>query len=376
MTRDASLVAALAARTEEMLGSLEEIVDAESPSGDTAATGRCASVVAEVGEEVLGLAPEVVHADDRMHLRWHFGSPAQILILGHFDTVWPRGTLRRWPFSVTDGEATGPGVFDMKAGLVQGLYGLAQLGEPDGIEVLLTSDEEIGSPTSRELIEEAARGTRAVLVLEPSHNGALKVARKGGGRYSIHISGKASHAGLAPERGVNALVELAHQVVAIQKVARPETGTTITPTMATAGVTANTVPAAAVIELDVRAPTAIELERVDSELKALQPVLDGASIDIRGAINRLPLERTQSEPLFAIANDVAATLGLPGLDAAEVGGGSDGNFTAALGIPTLDGLGAVGDGAHAEGEHVVVAAMAERAALVAALAAHLRDGQS
>ncbi|MFN2526057.1 MAG: M20 family metallopeptidase [Actinomycetota bacterium] len=370
---DRAFVAKLAGRTDDMLRALEELVEAESPSKDASALGRCASVLAEVGEAALGAAPEALHSDGYLHLRWRWGTRPAVLILGHFDTVWPQGTLRRWPFAIDDGMATGPGVFDMKAGLVQGLYGLGELDDRTGIEVLLNSDEEIGSPTSRQLIEDAARSARFVLVLEPSFNGALKVARKGGARFSIQIAGKASHAGLDPERGVNALVELAHQIVAIQRIARPEEGTTITPTLATAGTSPNTVPATAVIELDVRAPTALELERVDRELKALQPVLSGAAVDVHGGIDRLPLERTQSLPLFELAGEVAADLGLPRLSAAEVGGGSDGNFTAALGVPTLDGLGAVGDGAHAEGEHIVVAAMAERAALVAALAARLRS---
>ncbi|HEX2241404.1 MAG TPA: M20 family metallopeptidase [Actinomycetota bacterium] len=371
--RGPALISGLADRTDEMLRALEELVEAESPSHDLAAVARCGSVLAELGGAALGSAPEPLHADGNMHLRWRWGTRTTVLILGHFDTVWPQGTLMRWPFSVADGRATGPGIFDMKAGLVQGLFGLAQLDDLDGIELLFNSDEEIGSPTSRKLIEDSARDARAVLVLEPSYNGALKVARKGGGHYSIHISGKASHAGLDPERGVNALVELAHQVVAVQQIARPDTGTTITPTLATAGTSSNTVPASAVVHLDVRARTAAELARVDRELSSLQPVLAGSSIDVDGSINRLPLERAQSESLFAIANEVAADLGLPGFESAEVGGGSDGNFTAALGVPTLDGLGAVGDGAHAEGEHVVVSKMAERAALVASLVDRLRE---
>jgi glutamate carboxypeptidase len=214
---------------------------------------------------------------------------------------------------------------------------------------------------------------RAVLVLEPSADGALKVARKGGAMYRIAVRGLAAHAGLEPERGVNALVEMAAHVLAVAALADPAAGTTVTPAVAAAGTTANTVPAAAYFSVDARAWNADELDRVDRAVRALAPIAPGAAVEIDGGIDRPPLEHAASRDLFARARAHAEALGLEPLTGAEVGGGSDGNLTAALGIPTLDGLGAVGGGAHADDEYVVVDRMPERAALVAALVAELID---
>lgn len=357
----------------DMLESLRLLVEAESPSSDAAATSACAKLVSQLGERLLGTGPEWLLVDGRVHLRWSFGERVRVLLLGHFDTVWPLGTLDRWSFGVQGDRATGPGAFDMKAGIVQGLFALAACGDPSGVRILLTSDEETGSHSSEELIQDAARDVGAVLVLEPSAAGALKTARKGVGGFRLRVHGRASHAGLDPEAGINALVELAHHVLEIQALASPEQGTTVVPTLASAGTTDNTVPAEAQVDINARAWTMDELRRVQNSLRHLTPLERGARLDVEVRHLRPPLEASASARLFELANSLAAELGLEGLDGVAVGGGSDGNITAALGIQTLDGLGAVGDGAHAEGEHVLVSKMPERAALVAALIQAIRS---
>jgi len=371
-------VEALRGRRDEMVAALRALVEAESPSADRDALAACARELGALGRTVLGTGPERLVAGGRTHLRWRFGSATRVLLLCHYDTVWPLGTLATWPFSVSDGVATGPGSFDMKAGLVQGLFALASLDDRDGVTLLATSDEEIGSVTSRELIEAEASSALAALVLEPSAgpDGALKVARKGVATYEVEVRGKAAHAGLEPEKGTNALVELAHQVLGLERLARPELGTTVTPTVASAGTTQNTVPAGSRFRVDVRAVSPEEQERVDRDLKRLEPVVPGARLAVRGRPNRPPLHESASAELFAQASKLAAELGLAELDSAAAGGGSDGNFTAGIGVPTLDGLGAVGGNPHALDEHVVLAAMPERAALVAALADALRAESS
>jgi glutamate carboxypeptidase len=367
-------LAALRRRTDEMTDDLAALVGVESPSEDLAALAASADAVADVGSRLLGQAPERVEVDGRPHLRWRFGPEPRIVLLGHHDTVWPVGTLARWPFSVDrgTGTATGPGAFDMKAGIVIGFHALATLDRLDGLEVIVNADEEVGSQTSRALIERAATGARAAFVLEPAGGGAYKTARKGTGMYTFEVQGRAAHAGLEPEKGINALVEMSHLVLALEAIARPAVGTTVTPTVAAGGTTTNTVPARARLEIDVRVSEPGEAERVDEEIKAMATTHPGARLVVRGGPNRPPLPPTSSATLFARARRVADGLGLGPLKSVEVGGASDGNLTAAVGCPTLDGMGAVGDGAHAEGEHVVLAALAERAALVAALVDDLR----
>ena len=356
----------------EMVDLLAALVAAESPSAEPDAVAACARLVAEAGAGLLGEKPEEIVVDGRTHLRWRFGAgPTRVVLVGHVDTVWPRGTIDRWPFSVTDGVATGPGAFDMKAGIVQLLHALARVEDRDGVTVLLTADEELGSPTSRALIEDTARGALAALILEPSAGGSLKTARKGVSNYEVVARGRAAHAGLEPEKGANAAVEIAHVVVGLAALAVPDLGTTVTPTVLQGGTATNVVPAEASVQVDVRAATAAEQERVDAALHRLQASVAGVTLEVRGGPNRPPLPTTSSAPLFARARRLAAGLGLAPLDAVEVGGGSDGNFTAAIGVPTLDGLGAVGGGAHAEGEHVVLAAMPERVALLAGLVTDL-----
>ena len=375
---DPDLLDTLRASAPAMAEQLGDLVTAESPSDDLELLARCAERVAALGALLLRRDPERVEADGRVHLRWHLGDPhaaPAVVLIGHYDTVWPAGTIARFPFAVdSSGRATGPGAFDMKAGIVQMFHAVSALGAAGGVTCLLTADEEIGSPTSRRLIEETARGARAALILEASAAGDLKIARKGTSMYDLHVAGRAAHAGLEPEKGANATVELAHQVLAIAALARPDLGTTVTPTVAAAGTTTNTVPAAATLSIDVRASVVDEQERVDAALRELRPVVEGTTLRLDGGPNRPPFQSSSSSALLARARDAAARLDLQLPSGVAVGGGSDGNFTAAIGVPTLDGLGAVGDGAHAEGEYVVLGAMPERAALLAVLVADLLAG--
>lgn len=347
---------------------IRRLVTCESPSADLAAVARSADVVAAIGAELLGSAPERTVVGGVTHLRWSFGATTRALLVTHHDTVWPLGTAARLPFAVDGGILRGPGCFDMKAGLAMALHALAAVQDREGVTLLVTGDEEVGSPHSRALIEETARGARAALVLEASADGgAWKSERKGVALYEVEIVGRAAHAGLEPERGVNATVELAHVVRRVAALGDVDAGTSVTPTRAEAGTTTNTVPAAARLWIDVRARTAAELERVDRELRALAPVDPDAVIRIHGGINRPPLERRMSADLVALATRTAERIGLPPIADVAVGGASDGNFTAGVGTPTLDGLGAVGAGAHAEHEHVVVAELVPRTRLLTEL---------
>lgn len=355
-----------------MKEALEALVAAESPSSDP-------DLCAEAGRvlyRVVGREPDEVAVEGgREHYVWRWPGAPRIVLIGHIDTVWPAGTLARWPFAVDGDRATGPGCYDMKAGLVvaaEALRLLDERGALAGVTVVVNSDEELGSLTSRALIEREAAGARAALVLEGGIDGALKVGRKGVGMYEVRVEGRAAHAGLEPERGVNALVEAAHQTIAIAALGDSAAGTTVTPTMAAAGTARNVVPAAAAIDVDVRVRNLAESERVHVALRALAPVLDGARIAVEGGLNRPPLERATAEGLYMLACEVGEAMGFRP-DAIEVGGGSDGNFTAAMGIPTLDGLGGDGGGAHAEGEWVSLASLPVRARLVAGMIERLRS---
>lgn len=364
-------LAALRARSPQLVSELEALVAVESPSHDPAATAAALDVVDDLALSLLGSRCQRYDAGGRVHLCWSGGGATKVVLIAHVDTVWPLGTTARWPFDVRQGRATGPGAFDMKAGLVQGLHALSLLPDLDGVRLLVTTDEELGSPTSRALVEATAAGAVAALVLEPSAAGAVKSARKGVSLYELVVHGRAAHAGLEPERGVNAALELSHQLLALHAVADQARGTTVTPTLVRAGTTTNTVPSLASAGIDVRAATDEEQARVDRALRASVPVLPGARLELRGGPNRPPLPPAASTALVHRARQLAAAIGLPPLLDVHVGGGSDGNFTAGVGVPTLDGLGAVGDGAHAEGEYVVVDAMPERAALVHALVGEL-----
>lgn len=380
-----------------MLADLEALVRCESYSADHAALARSAEAVGALGTRLLGTAPESIVIDGVTHLRWVFGTP-RVLLVGHHDTVWPTGSLEARPWSVTAGIARGPGVLDMKAGLVQMFHALASLRTLDGVCVLVNGDEEIGSPTSRELIEEAARGSAASFVLEASgdRDGSLKTARKGSSRYEVTVHGRAAHAGLEPEKGVNAAVEAAHQVLAIAGIGAAVAGgagstgvpggtgatgvagdsaatgggagtSTVTPTLLSAGSTRNTVPARARIGVDVRVPTSAAQDHIDTLLRGLTPRTPGARLEIQDIGGRPPMEPGASAELFALASRIARELGQGPLRGIAVGGVSDGNCTAAVGCPTLDGLGAVGAGAHADDEYVEVASMIPRSRLLAEL---------
>lgn len=368
------MVDSLRRRLPEMVEALEALVSAESPSADPKACESCASVADGIALQTIGRAAERLDVHGRTHLRWRFGEQPRVLLVGHLDTVWPLGTVARWPFGISGEQASGPGVFDMKAGVVQLLFALALVGEGrglDGVTIVLTTDEEIGSPTSRALLAEEARGVRAVLIPEPSFDGALKTERKGVALYRLEAVGRAAHAGLDPEHGINAALEISRQILDLAELADPASGTTITPSLVAAGTAANTVPASAVAHFDIRFATREEAERVAAGFAAVQPSISGATTSVEQETFVPPLERSSSEALFELAKRLQGELGLPELREASVGGGSDGNHIAALGVPTLDGLGAVGDHAHGEGEFVVVPAMAERAALLAALVTEL-----
>ena len=364
----AQLRANLDSRTAQMLEHVKQFVNIESPSNEPELLQISAEFLAKVMTEVLGKAPEIIASDKGPHVHWKGSNETKVLIVGHHDTVFQKGTVAKRGFSIDGDIARGPGIFDMKAGIIQAIYGLSEIREAYHAEILITADEEIGSYASRALIEERAKATGNVLVFEPSGNGdALKIARKGVGTFRVDIAGRASHAGLEPEKGINALVELAAQVQKIVAIAMPEIGTTVTPTIASAGTTENVVPAAAQITVDVRVNVLSEKARVESALDALQPTLSGATINVSGSINRPPMHESASTKLYAVAQSVAQDIGITDLQGIAVGGGSDGNFTAAIGVPTLDGLGACGGGAHADSEYIKVSKMGERAALAAAI---------
>jgi glutamate carboxypeptidase len=259
----ASAFDATAFSLDAMLDDLRTLVEIESPSLDLPALQASAEAVAALIERHLGGSAELVESPVGPHVHWSGGGEPKVLLLGHHDTVFPIGTLASRPFAVADGRATGPGVFDMLAGIVQAIHGLAALDDRSGVELLLSADEEIGSGDSRSLIEDRARACGAVLVLEPSADGgALKTGRKGCGTFDVVVRGRAAHAGLEPEKGVNSLVEVAHQVLAINAMGRPEVGTTVTPTVANVGTADNVVPAEGRIKVDVRVESAAEQDRV------------------------------------------------------------------------------------------------------------------
>ena len=357
----------------QVLSDIEAIVNIESPSRNASQVAKSAAMLESIIQRVALRSSVLVDSDVGPHVLVPARGAARILLLGHHDTVHPMGTLAARPFS-NDGKALrGPGVFDMAAGIAQAIYAMAILEssgvDTSGIEMLWTADEEIGSSTSRALIEERAQSlgkNGAVLVLEPSANdGALKIARKGTGTFDVRITGRASHAGLEPEKGINALLELAHQVQRISTFGNAELGTTVTPTVASAGTTDNTVPAEAHVLVDARVVVPEEKIRVEKLMSSLVPVVPGASISVSGSLHRPPMHSSMSEELFALAVESQRAVNGESINGVSVGGGSDGNFTAALGVRTLDGLGAVGGGAHGEKEHVVVESIAPRIALLA-----------
>jgi glutamate carboxypeptidase len=368
----------LRGRQRAMVEQLGALVQTETPSEDLQACRAGAGRIREIASLLIDEVPEEVVIEGRTHLRWHWPTdgPTRVLLLGHFDTVWPLGTVDGWPASTQRSVFSGPGCFDMKAGIVQLLHAVSTLEDRSGIEILLTSDEEIGSQSSRALIEAAARRSTATLVFEPSQDGAPKIGRKGAATYQLEIKGRAAHAGLEPEKGANALVAAAMLICDVTSLARIEAGTTVTPTFARAGSASNVIPALARVDLDVRASEGEELDRVDRELRALTTRIPDTQLTVGGGPSRPPMLTRQAARLAALATDAASRLGLRLPAGVVVGGASDGNFTAAVGCPTLDGLGAVGGGAHAAGEWVDIESIPERAAMAAELVESLRSGSS
>lgn len=375
------LLSWLREREPAMVRLLGKMVEIESPSHDKAAVDRFGAMIAS--EWKLRAARTRLlrqrNFGDHVHAEFWLGRgrPAgQFLVLGHLDTVYPVGTLAQTPFRVARGRAWGPATFDMKGGHAIALFAVdalraLRLPMRKKIIFLWTSDEEIGSTVSRSAIETAARQSDAVFVLEPAFgsDGRLKTERKGVGEVELIVTGRSAHAGIDPERGVNAVHELALQIARLRKLNDPRRGITVQANIIAGGTTTNVVAEHARALIDVRLARAADARTLNRKLHALRPILRGARIEVRGGINRPPMERTpESRALFLHAQELGRQMGIR-LGEASTGGGSDGNFTAALGIPTLDGLGAVGDGAHSPREHVVIRSLPERAALLAGLLA-------
>lgn len=363
-------------KKETMYGYLKGIVEKESHSYDKGSLDILADWIAKTFEELTGGKSEIISNEKYgNHVRGEFGEgEEQILILAHFDTVWPKGTLEKIPFRMIDGVAHGPGVFDMKGGLIQGLFALHALKDlglklDKKVVFFFDADEEIGNPSSREIIEKEATRSDVVFVLEPgmSKVGSIKTSRKGVGIFKIEVTGIPAHAGIDPDVGKSAIEELAHQTLYLHSLTDLELGTTLNVGKVNAGTASNVIAEKAYAEVDLRVKTKEEYERVLPLILNLQPKIDGVKVEVSGGINRWPLERTeQVAEMFKKAKQIAkSNLGLE-LTEMETGGGSDGNLTAPF-APTLDGLGAVGDGAHANHEYLVLDKMTERSALLALL---------
>jgi glutamate carboxypeptidase len=358
---------------------VETLVSLESPSDDKAAVDKCGG---ELTRRLIALGAKVTRlpqgtCGDHVRAEWHRGAatvppPPTILLLGHFDTVWPIGTLDRMPVHQRDDRLYGPGIFDMKAGIAASMLAMRALAassesRPD-VVMLWTADEEIGSTTSRRVIEEAARNADAVLVLEPSlPGGAAKTSRKGVGEFELVVRGVAAHAGLDPEKGVSAIHELARQVIALESLQDATRGITINVGVIAGGSRTNVIADRATAQIDVRVQTMDDAARLEKAIRSLSPTRPSIRLTVEGGIGRPPLERsTAIVRLYERARATAAALGRD-LKEGAAGGGSDGNFTAAIGVPTLDGLGPQGDGAHAVHEHVLVSDLAWRGAFLAGL---------
>ena len=366
-------------RQEKIIQMTRELVEQETTSREETRLNAIAHFVAERLQpyaSALQLFPSPSYGT-HLCARFNFGHQSdapQVLLVGHLDTVWPVGTLERLPFRITeDGKAHGPGIFDMKAGIavaLSALEAIATQGLPTKypVTLLLTCDEEIGSKTSRALVEAEARRSGAALVLEPPiPGGRVKTGRKGIGGFTLKVTGRAAHAGLDPGQGVNAIVELAHQTLHLAALNNYEQGITVNVGVTTGGTTSNVVPAEASAKIDFRFWKDEHGAEVEAIIRHLQPVLEGAKLELLGGINRPPMQRSEKNlALYEIAKNCAAEFGID-LQEGVVGGGSDGNFIAALGVPTLDGLGVDGAGAHAEHEHIILSDIPQRAALLTRL---------
>jgi len=341
--------------TFEALKALETLVRCESPTEDLAACNEVIGLAGDIAQKVLGSPAQIRQINGRPVFWWGAAKP-EIVLLGHLDTVWPKGSFA--PLWEVKGDlARGPGIFDMKAGFIQALFALK--GITGSVALVATSDEESGSATSKELITELSKNAKAVLVLEAAVDGKVKIGRKGTAMYQVIVHGRASHAGLEPEKGINATTEMAHLVLELAKLESAEHGTTVVPTVLRSGNTTNTVPDHAVLDVDIRSFSQADLMRVDEAIRSFKPRNKEARIEISGGLNRPPLEPSSTQYLYERAQKVAHKIGME-LGSASVGGASDGNFAAAAGARVLDGLGAVGAGAHALNEWVSVAAIAER----------------
>jgi glutamate carboxypeptidase len=357
-----------------LLETTETLVRLESPTTDKAAVDRCGSVLALRLEAIGGRVTRLSRPDRGDHLLAEFGcGTSQILLLGHFDTVWPVGQLDRMPLTRAGGRLHGPGVFDMKAGIAIAMLAtraLLEVAPPIAhrIVMLWTTDEEVGSESSRAAIEDEARRSQAVLVLEPSlPGGAVKTSRKGCGSYQVTVRGVAAHAGIEPQKGASAVHEIAHQILRVNALQDLARGISVNVVQVSGGLRSNVIPDEARAVVDVRVPTAAAAAEIDAAFRGLRPVDGRTTVEAIGGVDRPPLERTDLVArLYEEAQDIARELGQE-LAEGGTGGGSDGNFTAALGVATLDGLGAIGDGAHALHEHVEIETLADRAALVAGL---------
>ncbi len=357
-----------------MVDMLAQWVNQDSPTYNKPAVDMMGQMIAQAFVAAGGVLA-AVHPQPEMgdHYTITYGDGnQQILVLCHFDTVWPLGEAQKRPFTIENGQGKGPGIYDMKAGTLNSLFALKAihhlgLKPPHKLVYLLTSDEEIGSPTSRELIEAEARRSSYCLVLEGSRNGPLTTWRKGVGRFDLDITGVAAHAGVDPDKGVSAIEELARQIQTLHQMTDMARGITVNVGVISGGERPNIIAPQASAEIDLRVMTRADGEELTEKILGLQPQLSGCQVRLSGGINRWPFEETPAGlALFEKARAIAHELGFE-VDKIGSGGGSDGNFTSALGVPTLDGLGALGYGAHALSEYVVLEALPLRAALVAEL---------
>ena len=332
----------------------------ESPTEDLNACNDVVRLASDIATRVLGTPAEIRQIEGRPVFWWGAAQP-DVVLLAHLDTVWPIGSFT--PLWQIDGDVLrGPGTYDMKAGFVQALFALK--GITGSVALIGTTDEETGSHASRKLIQDVSSKAKAVLVLEAAIDGKVKTGRKGTAMYQVHVHGRAAHAGLEPEKGINATIEIAHIVTALGFLENKEKQTTVVPTLVKAGNSTNTVPDYAVLDIDARSFSTDEINRVDAAIRALKPVHPEARIEITGGLNRPPLETASTMELYERAEKVAARIGMPPLGHASVGGASDGNFAAAAGAKVLDGLGAVGSGAHATTEWISIKSLEERSAFL------------
>ena len=347
---------------------IQRLVECQSPTEDLAACVKVVELAVEISAQVLEIPAKIITENGRPVFWWGAEKP-KIVLLCHLDTVWPHNSFN--PTWLIDGDnAKGPGVFDMKAGFIQAMYALKGVaGAQSKVALVATTDEETGSATSKKLIERLAKDADAVLVFESAIDGKVKTGRKGTSMYQISVTGKAAHAGLEPEKGINATTELAKLVLQITELANPAFGTTVVPTVMQAGTTTNTVPAQAKLDIDIRSFTMAELQRVDTAIKSLTSSV--AQVEITGGISRPPLEIASTKELYEKLEVVAKRLGMPEIGHASVGGASDGNLAAAAGAKVLDGLGAVGVGAHAPTESILLSAVEPRIKLVSAFITEL-----